>query len=229
MSVPILTIPESAYDVSAYLAAGQTRKRSQLFVYLVKLTHGSAIALTLAYLVGYFGLRPLLETTAARRLELLEFYRGKLRDCYLKLVEKVTYIPIVAINKNDGSGKLYADAVCQTPQSHISKNTKTDEELEVERNKNDRLRQDKLTSKLNQLLSRLLDCHAYQVGEMPHYKLVLNLVKEFQSKSDLDMFDDLFIGQVENKTTGTMRRKNYVLEVTNEIRSIKGLYMSGQI
>lgn len=229
MSVPILTIPESAYDVSAYLASGQTRKRSQLLVYLIKLTHNSAIALTLAYLIGYFGLKPLLERTAAARLDLLEFYRGKLRDCYLKLVEKVTYIPIVAINKHDGSGKLYADAVCQTPQSHLSKNMKLEQELEEERDKTDRLRQERLLSKLQQMLGRLLDCEAYQVGEMPHYKLVRNTVKEFQGKADLDLFDDIFIGQVENKSNGTFRRRNYILEVTNEIRSIKGLYMTGQI
>lgn len=229
MTVPILTIPETAYDVSAYLAAGQTRRRSQLFIFLVKLTHRSALALTAAYIVGYFGLRPLMEQTAASRLDLLEFYRGKLRDCYLKLVEKVTYIPIVAINKHDGSGKLYADAVCQTPQSHLSSKTKSEEEIKEEANKTDRLRQGRVAVKLNQLLSRLHDCEAYRSADMPHYRQAMNLAKEFQERANGDLFDDIFIGQVESKSSGTFRRKNYVLEVTSEVRSIKGLYMSGQI
>lgn len=237
--VPLLTIPEAAYDPSAYTSSPQqyNRRRSRLIAYLVKLTHGSAIALTAIYIIGIFVLKPLLETTANRRYELLEQFRSKLRDCYLNLIGRVNYIPIVAINKNDGSGKLYADAICQTTDSYLdSSRRKTFVEEEEELEKTDKLYQGRLISRLSRLSEILKNCAAYQVDDIPSYKTTSFALKDFQDKADLIYFNsnELFTVQPEDKDASlvkltTPKKRNLAVDAKNEIRSIKGLYMSGQV
>lgn len=216
MAVPILTIPEGAFDPSAYTSSPHSynRRKSRIIQYLLKLTHGSATALIIAYVIGLFVLKPLMELMASRRLEILEKSRGKLRDLYLNIIGRVNYIPIVAISKNDGSGKLYADAVCQTDDS------KEDE--------SGSLGMDEVLQKLRKLGASLKECQSYQVSEMPHYKVVDFALKDLQQKTDMTFFNqrELFSGKV---TTGTKtRQRNLAQEVRNEIRGIKGMYMSGQ-
>lgn len=225
MAVPVLTIPEGAFDPAGY-TNGPKRRRSRLLAYLIRLTNGSAGLLTVIYLLGYFVIKPLLETKASRRLELLEKCRFKLRDVYLSLIDKVSYIPIVAVNKN---GKLCADAVVQTEDTSFTKEREQARRIKEE---NDVLGQTRLASSLSKLSRRLTECTAFLVLEMPHYKIVDAQVKEFQSKADLVYFNsnDLFSvqGAVDTSANGIVRRKNLALEARNEIRSIKGLYMSGQ-
>ncbi|CAK7891509.1 hypothetical protein CAAN1_01S05512 [[Candida] anglica] len=215
--VPILTIPETAFDPSGFHS--NNARRSRLLGFLIKLTNGSAILLTLIYLIGIFGLKPLLELTANRRLEVLELFRAKLRDCYLNLIGKVSYIPIVAINKNDGSGKLYADAITQTIDLNGNDN---DEE-------NDKLSQNKLANKLNQLSEKLNQCTSYSVSEIPHYKTIRYCVKEFQNKADMIYFNNREFFTVDTEGINGKRKKNLTLEMKNEIRSIKGMYISGKV
>lgn len=233
--VPILTIPESAYDPSTYTLSPHKYggRKSKLLAYLIRLTHGSAIALTLAYIIGLFVLKPLLATTASRRFELLEQFRSKLRDCYLNLIGRVSYIPIVAINKNDGSGKLYADAICQTTDSYLDATSyKSIREEEEELNRNDKLYQGRMTERLTRLADILKNCDAYQLEDIPHYRTVNFALKDFQNKADLTYFNsnDLFTikGDNSNSTSG-LRNRNLAVDAKNEIRSIKGLYMSGQV
>ncbi|CAH2350467.1 hypothetical protein CLIB1423_01S10770 [[Candida] railenensis] len=232
--VPILTIPESAFDATSYTS---NQRRSRLLAYIIKLTNGSAILLTVLYLVGVFGLKPLLELTASRRLEVLEKFRHKLRDCYLNLVGRVSYIPIVAINKNDGSGKLYADAICQTSESYLKdKNASSSllgeagysEGYNEEDDQTDKLKQNVLVGKLQHLSKRLNECTAYSISEIPHYKTVSYCVKDFQSKSDLVYFNTNEIFTVDADGPSGPRRKNLSIETRNEIRSIKGMYISGK-
>ena len=235
--VPILTIPESAYDPSTYTLSPHqyNGRKSKLFAYLIRLTHGSAITLTLAYIIGLFVLKPLLETTASRRYDLLEQFRGKLRDCYLNLIGRVSHIPIVAINKNDGSGKLYADAVCQTTDSYLdSTSYKSINEQEEELNKKDKLFQGRLTTRLTRLSEVLKNCEAYRSEEIPSYKTVNFALKDLQNKADLTYFDsnELFTATANNTDSSNEsapRKRNVAVDTKNEIRSIKGLFMSGQI
>lgn len=209
MSVPILTIPEAAYDITAYTAnPHRYNQRSSLLVYLVRLTHGSAFTLTLLYIVGYFVIKPLLQTKADRHYEFLEFFRGKLREAFLKVVGRVSYVPVVAINRN---GKLYADAVVQT--NHDLPDT-------------DKLNQGQLVSKLLKLNKVLNECTSYCKSEIPHYDLTSFVLKDFQNKADMVYFNstDLF----SKLGDAGIRKRNLATDIKNDLRSIKGLYMSGQ-
>lgn len=230
MSVPILTIPEGAYDLSSYTSTPlqYNRRRSRLLAYLIKLTHGSAIALVLVYIIGLFVLKPLLETKTERHYEFLEFFRGKLRDCYLNLVGRVSYIPIVALNKN---GKMYADAIIQTDDSF----KRPEDASET----SDKLNQTLLLKKLRKLNKILSECTSFQVSEIPHYKITNFSIKDFQNKADIVYFNSNELFSVDTPVTTTNkstkvdpanahRKKNLSTEIKNDIRSIKGLYMSGQ-
>lgn len=219
--VPVLTIPESAFEPSGY---SSNKHRSRLFTYLLQLTNGSAVLLTIVYLVAVFGLKPLLETTANRRLEVLEKFRSRLRDCYLSLVGKVSYIPIVAINKHDGSGKLYADAICQTDNSHLSRDSPGSGS-----SGDDKLGQNQTLAKLSQLSDSLSRCTPYLVSEIPHYKTIRYCVKDFQNKADTVFFNthDIFTTTVEG--AAGIRKKNISTETKTEIRSIKGIFISGKV
>ncbi|CUM67210.1 uncharacterized protein PRCAT00004903001 [Priceomyces carsonii] len=226
-SVPILTIPESAYDASSF--SSPVRRRSVILAYIFKLAHGSTLVALLTYVLGYFIIKPLLEIKAKRRLELLEKYRSKIRDYYISLIGKVKYIPIVAINKKDGSGKFYADAVCQTQESYLQDSVpKSKEEQDADLEEKDSLYQQRLLARLAILSKRLETCTSYLISEIPHYKIVDQLVKEFQRKSDVEYFNSGEFLTVEVVEGDKRKKKDLALEAKNEIRSIKGLYMSGK-
>ncbi|ODV82245.1 uncharacterized protein CANTADRAFT_24843 [Suhomyces tanzawaensis NRRL Y-17324] len=228
--IPLLTIPEAAYDPSSYSKRSSRGGKSQLVAYLIKLTNGSAIGLTVAYIIGLLILKPLLETTASRRLEVLEMFRGRLRDCYLNLVGRVSYIPIVGINKNNGDGKLYADAIVQTDDSYIDRTRiKTAQDKEEELEHSDKLKLGRLVTKITKLSEALARCHAYLTTEISHYRTTNYALKEFQNRSDLVYFNssELF-SDVKSEDTKT-RKRNIAVDTKNEIRQIKGLFMSGQV
>ncbi|CCE85588.1 Piso0_005200 [Millerozyma farinosa CBS 7064] len=229
-NIPRFTIPESAFDSSLYRSSS---KKSQVLLYLLRLTRASAVAVTLAYLVGIFALRPLLEITTSRRYELLEKYRGKLRDCYLSLISRLDYIPVVAINKHDGSNKLYAEAVCQTDESYLSKvSVKSIQEREEESAAKDPLKHTKLLSKLEDVHLLLGTVSSYNIREMPHYSSTSDSLKDLQGKVDRSYFnaDDLFsVSQAPAKEADkASAKRNLVLDAKSDIRSMKGMCMSGQ-
>ncbi|PVH16089.1 uncharacterized protein CXQ87_003953 [Candidozyma duobushaemuli] len=219
MSIPIVTIPEAAFD-AAGLAGVVARRRSRLFQYFLKLTNGSAALLILAYIIGIFGIRPLLETRAFRRLDLLESARSKLRDLYLNVIGRVEHIPIVALHR-PGTKKLYAEAVCQTSDSQASDDT----ELKNIRT----LGSEKLYQKLGVLNAGLKQCTSFSIGELPSYRSVDSSIKQFQQKTDNAFFShrDMFFRDV-LQADGTSKEKNLASEAKGEIRGIKGLFMSGQ-
>lgn len=230
-SIPMLTIPEGAYEPSAYRQGKATPSR--ILQYLLKLTNGSAILLVVAYILGLAVLKPMLETGAGRRLELLEMFRGRLRDCYLNLVGRVSHIPVVAINKN---GKLYADAIVQTDDSYLdSSRYKSAEEREQELANKDKLLQLGLVNKLKSLSASLNKCHPNLISEIPHYKTTNNVLKGLQARSDVvfsasDIFNVEKDKDVNDKAEKKVeRKKNIAVDTKNEIRSIKGLFMSGQV
>lgn len=214
MSVPILTIPETAFDPRRYVTA---RTQNNLLKFLVKLLRGSSLFLVLAYLVGIFGLRPLMETTISQKLDFLQNCRGQLRDLYLNVIGRVKHIPIVAIHKEGASGKLYADAICQTDETTQKHDVVTDDALGM----------DSVGTGLHRLSEALERCAGFQTGQLPHYRVVEYCLKDFRQKIDLLYFNQrtLFSGATDNGTK--QASKNMSQEVKTEIRGVKGLYMSG--
>lgn len=216
MVVPILTIPESAFDPTAYTIG--RKRQSKLIRYILTLTRGSAGLLILAYLVGLFALKPLMEITTSQRLDFLETCRAKLRDLYLNIIGRVDYIPIVAINRNDGSGKLYADAVCQTEDLQTQQ-----EDLAIEA-----LNLGAVHEKMSKLSDTLKQCVSYLTSGMPHYKVVDFLLKDLRQKTDMVYFNQRELFDVK-ETQGKTKSRNLAQEVKTSIRGIKGMYMSGQV
>ncbi|KAI5965133.1 uncharacterized protein KGF55_001353 [Candida pseudojiufengensis] len=215
-SVPILTIPESSFDPSVYNLRSP-RSKSELLIYLIKLTHGASLSLIITYAIGLFILKPLLETRNIRRLDLLECIRTNLRDLYLKTITKISYIPIVAIRRN---GKLYSDAIIQTESSN---------NVEEE----DKLGQTQLHLKLKKMSNLLNEnVRTYKMSDLTNYKSVNFAIKDLQNKSDLVYFDDNEIFMLDlgiDEFGKKVKKRNIVVDTKNEIRSIKGLYMSGQV
>lgn len=216
MSVPILTIPESAYEAQAYLAPQRTK--SQLLLYILKLTRSSSIALVVIYLVGYFAVKPVLETGSLRRLEVLGLYRTKLRDLYLNLIGRVSHIPIVSFNR--ANGKCYSDSITQTDVSYFGSNDNED---------GDKLKQNGILLALTKLSQLLTECDAYLKTSISSYEPANNAIKSFQNQADLKYFNTSEFFNVQVEESGKTRTKDVVLETKNEIRGIKGLYMSGQV
>lgn len=191
------TIPETAFDPSIY-----TTRKSSLLRYLINLTNTSALSLVLIYLISYLGIKPLLDLTSSRRLDLLEKCRHKLRDIYLAIIGHVDHIPITGFNKN---GVVVCDAILQTDTAKDPK---------------DKLGQFEVLTKLKKLDQTLRNCTSYTVGEIPHYKLVRSEVKSFQGDIDIKLFnyDDLY----------KVKDRNLVVDIRNDIRSLKGSYMRGK-
>lgn len=245
MSVPILTIPESSFDPASYnnlntanITNSKSKSQSQILLYIIKLTRRSSIGLILFYILGLFIIKPLMELNVTRRKDYLDYIRGKLRDFYLKSITKVQYIPIVAI-KNKQTGKLYSDAIIQTDNNN---NNKSSTNSTGGDDSDDRLGQNQLYKKLTKLSLLLTEgIRNYSTIELSNYKSINYSIKDLQNKSDLVYFNqnDLFVmdnggggGGVSSIMTtsgNTMKKKDLAVEIKNEIRSIKGLYMSGQV
>lgn len=233
MLVPVLTIPELAWDAGAYAAIPVAKPA--LLVYLVRLTRGAGLGLLAAYLIGLLVLKPLLEKTAERRLEVLEVYRHKLMNLYLKMIGMVSYIPIVLFDR--ANGKRYADAVVQTLDSYLDRLAKKlpDERLvqeleEHELDVTDKVRQNQLVLRMQKLSETLNKCKGYSVLLIPHYLLATMLIKDFQTKADLKLFNlnEFFTVQVPGDSSLSGRTRDIATETKNEVRSIKGLFMLGQ-
>lgn len=223
-----LTIPETAFDPEAFTSH---HKRTSLFKFLLRLTHGSGILLTVIYIVSYFGIKPLIETATDRKLQIFDKYRHTLRDLYLRIISKVDYIPIVGVSKtNDGIIKVKVDTITQTETSYLNRTIELSNEDKLEQlNSIDKLNQIKLVAKLTKLNDSLSKCTSYNIGEIPHYKKTRDEVQAFQKLVDTQIFnyDDLYT--VTYAQDGTEKLKNLVIDTKNDIRSIKGLYLTGQV
>lgn len=224
MSVPRLTIPESAFNPNDYVTI---QKKSRLFRYIITLTNGSALFLILVYLVGYLGIKPLLELTTSRRIELLEKYRHRATDVYLRLVSKVDYIPIIGY-KEKSKHNVVVDQIIQTTKSTFSDDKLSeDQKLEALENK-DKLSQIKLHHKLTKLNDLMKECTSYLAQEMFHYKVIRDQLKQFQNQVDTKLFDYDELCSVTTNVDNVEKRKDLVVDTKSDIRGIKGLYMSGK-
>lgn len=179
------------------------------------------MSVILAYLVGLVAIRPLMERVTEQRLDFLEACRRQLRDLYLLAISRVNHIPIVGIDRGDGSGKRYADCVCQTDD--LKKQQLTETPI-------DSLGQASVLAKLEKLLVRLNECKGFQTAHLLHYNVTEYSLKDLKGKVDMVFFDQtkLFIGRLVRGSQMTGTPINLALEVKNNVRSIKGMFMSGQ-
>ncbi|KAM9931727.1 hypothetical protein OXX80_008628 [Metschnikowia pulcherrima] len=216
MSVPILTIPETAFNPAGYLPAKHAR-RSRLLRYMLTLTRTSAAALILAYLVGLLAIKPLMETTTTQRIEFLEACRTRLRALYINVMGRVEYIPTIGIERSHGVvKKVYADSVCQTED--LEKKQLAEKPLET-------LGQASVSDKLSLLLTKLQECSAYSVQDIEHYRVVDFSLKDLRQKSEMVYFDQ---NKLFSEQGQTRKPRHLAREVKQDIRSIKGMFMSGR-
>lgn len=217
MSVPRLTIPESAFDPSSYNLHSRRRSKTGTLLFLLQLTRGSTIGIIVAYILGIFVLRPLMATATLQRLEFLEECRAKLRDLYLNTISRVRVIPIVGFDKTKGSGKVYVDAICQTDD--LSADSEATDPT-------DSLGQNAVLDKLNVLNDGLKRISAYLSRNVPHYNVVNFTIKDLRQKTDLVYFNqrELF----SSSATANRKTANVAQDVKTNIRSIKGMFMSGK-
>lgn len=221
MSVPKLTIPEAAYSPDAFQSLTTVQRRTSLFQFLLRLTNGSAAVLVAAYIVGLVALKPLMATTASRRLQYIEHFRHKIRDFYLDIISRVNHVPIVGIQREKGVGKVYAEAVCQTDLSR---------DKDLQGNDVDNIGTGSIHEKLESLHNVLSRCSSFSLSDMPHYRSTDYAIKDFQQKTDMVYFShkELF-SETTQGADNKPRVRNLSQEAKNEIRGIKGLYMSGQV
>lgn len=219
MSIARITIPESAFDPSSYNLQSNGRRKAGTLQFLLRLTRGSAVALIVAYVGGILAIRPLMATATLQRLDFLESCREKLRDLYLNSITRVKTIPIVAFERSSSSpGKIYVDSICQTDDLSAA--------LEAE-HPTDCLGQDMVADKLSLLRDSLSRVSAYLSRNIPYYNVVDFTIKDLRQKSDLVYFNqhELFA----SPATARKKTANVALDVKNNIRGIKGMFMSGQV
>ncbi|OBA21448.1 hypothetical protein METBIDRAFT_11961 [Metschnikowia bicuspidata var. bicuspidata NRRL YB-4993] len=218
MSVPILTIPESAFSAAARLPALRAR-RSQLLVYMLSLTRASALALVAAYLVGFLAARPLMASAVDQRIEFLEACRARLRGLYLAVIGKVDHIPIIGIERAAGqTRRIYADSVCQTEdlaRAQQAAGARAGLGLAA------------VLAQLRLLGDRLGGCRGYLALETELCRAIGFSLKDLRLRAELVHFDanKLFVepGPVVSRKPRHMAR-----EVKQGIRTIKGMFMSGR-
>ncbi|GEQ70394.1 hypothetical protein JCM33374_g4071 [Metschnikowia sp. JCM 33374] len=219
MTVPILTIPESAFNPGAYTTS-QKARHSGLLRFIVSLCRTSSAALIAAYIVGILVLRPLMATSVAQRTEFLESCRAHLRDLYLKVIRRVEYIPIVSIERARGGQprKIYADSVCQTEDLQQRTKAQPDEKT---------LGQDLVAEKLHGLVETLRQCRGHVTGGVDHVKVVDFSLKDLRQKSDFVYFDQTKLFN-DPAPAASKKPTNLAREVKQSIRGIKGMFMSGR-
>lgn len=215
MSVPRITIPESAFDPAVYHLSGRLRARTLLYV--LRLTRGSVFGAVVAYLVGLLLLRPLMAATTLQRLDFLETCRARLRDLYLGAVSRVRVIPVIGFTRGDGEKRrVYVDAMCQTDDANKDADMLTDT-----------LGLGAVAERLAQLCSTLSRVGAYLAQNVPHYNIVNFALRDLRQKADLVLFN-----QQEPFTAPPevpRRTANVAMDVTTSVRSIKGMFMSGKV
>lgn len=216
MSVPRITIPETAFD-PAWYNLDCRRSRSSTLLFLLQLTRGSAIGVVIAYFVGILVIRPLWATAAMQRLDFLEDCRNRLRDLYLNTICRVKVIPTVGFDKNSGSGKVYLDAICQT------------DDLKADAEKVDpteTLGQTAVADKMSQLNDSLRKITVYLSQNIPHFNVMNFSINDLLQKTDLMYFNqrELFAAPA----TTPRKTANVAQDVKTNIRSIKGIFMSGK-
>lgn len=152
-----------------------------------------------------------------QRLDYLEECRTKLRDLYLNVICRVKNIPMIRFDKSSGEGKVLVDAICQTEG--------LDAQAEAA-DPVDTLGQDVVVDKLGKLNDALRRVSAYLSQNVPHFNVVNFTLKDLRQKSDLVMFNqnEIFAAP----PSAARKTANVAQDVKNDIRNIKGMFMSGQ-
>lgn len=178
--------------------------------------------------MGYLAIRPLLELTTTRRVELLDKYRHRATDVYLRLVSKVDYIPIIGYKDRNNHSKVIVDQIVQTTKTTFTEDKLSDEDKLDALNKHDKLGHTKMQQKLAKLNSLMNECTSYRAKDMHHYSQIRDQLKRFQNDVDTNLFNYDTLYSVSTKVDDEERKRDLVVDTRNEIRGIKGLYMSGK-
>jgi hypothetical protein len=183
--------------------------------YITSLLYKSGTGLSLLYLVLLMAIQPLLEVQYDRRNELVSFALSK-AIALLKLMGKKQSLPTVAIKRGD---KHYSDAAVQTLDSEPVKTVNTyvtfaDESVESD-------------NKLNDKLQKLRDC-------VEHYnKYCISLTDlqptTFQIKTFQGRIDAYQSAQLFKTNDRSISGRSAAIDIRNEIRTIKGWYLTGQV
>lgn len=168
--------------------------------YITSLLYRSGTGLSILYAILLLVVQPLLEIQFERRNDMATYALDRARQLLRSLG---TELPTVAVKRGD---RLYSDASIQTQEEP------------------DKL---KITDKVNDKLVKLKDC-------IEHYKdncVSINeinpvqfQVKKFQSRIDAYNSVQLFKG-----FERSMAGKSAGVDMKNDIRTIKGWYLTGQV
>lgn len=180
--------------------------------YITSLLYGSGAGLSVLHILLIFVVQPLLEVQYERRNELASFILRKAREV-LVLMNKSAKLPPVAIKRGD---KYYSDAQVQTEEVNTKKSfVYFEDEVEKER-------KNKVNDRMVSLRNTLQDYNRYH-AQIDELNPLTFQVKKFQGRIDAYSQANLLRirGQTQNDTTTNQLKK--------EIRSIKGLFLTGQV
>lgn len=201
-----ITFPEELPDSKRIITVPPALK------YITSLLYGSGTALSFVYILLILIIQPLLEVQYARRNDLAGFVLKRAREILVTL-SKDAKLPPVAIKRG---GKFYSDAQIQTDQV----NTRTSSVyFEDEKPENENV----LNERLKSLKLALLDYNRYY-AHVDELNPLTFQIKKFQGRIDAYSQANLLRirGQSMNDQMSTTKLKQ-------EIRSIKGLFLTGQV
>lgn len=179
--------------------------------YITSLLYGSGTTLSLVYILLIFIVQPLLKVQYERRNELAAFVLKRARDLLVTL-NKDTKLPPVAIKRGE---KYYSDAQVQTDEAS-TKNSLVYFEDEKPENQNI------LNERLKSLKLCLQDYNRYH-AQIDELNPLTFQIKKFQGRIDAYSQANLLRirGQASSDTSTN--------QLKQEIRSIKGLFLTGQV
>ncbi|KAH3675104.1 hypothetical protein WICPIJ_009360 [Wickerhamomyces pijperi] len=193
--------------------------------YITSLLHKSGTGLSLVYFLLLLIIQPLLEMQYERRINFSEHVLKKARYVLGLLVEKNKGLPSVCYKIGN---KLYSDAQVQTDASESEQKTlsfyndiySTEAYLSSESKNivNDKLR----------LLKSTIEDYNKVADDVSEVNATLFQVKKFQGRidnySNLQLFKNL-----KQQTPGVSRFESDAKALKNEIRVVKGWYLTGQV
>ncbi|ODQ79087.1 hypothetical protein BABINDRAFT_147876 [Babjeviella inositovora NRRL Y-12698] len=215
MSFPkAVSFPE---DIALFSGSARV---SPLARFIRRVCYGSGYSLVLVYIVANFLVKPLLEEKYALRKDVLRYLRMKLVSYILKLSLEVERVPVVALSRN---GKLYNEIATQTDkpkETGYSAYMHSYAEEEVE--EDDTFKTGRLVKKLDYIHAQLVELHCQNENTQkelhPLHFQMIDLLAHVQS-----LYTD------PHNPKGPRAGRSSALDVKQDIRNIKGLYISGQV
>lgn len=180
--------------------------------FVTSLLYGSGTTLSLVYVLLILIIQPLLEVQYERRIDFASAVLKRSREL-LRSMNKTTNLPPVAIKRGE---KFYSDAQVQTDEVSTRKSiVYFEDEVDSEGSNvlNDRL------SKLKNKLQNYNQHHS----TMDELSPLTFQIKKFQGRIDAYAQANLF------RIRGRPMNETSTNQLKQEIRSIKGLFLTGQV